>query len=60
MAADSRGNQDLLFAAAVNVADEVPGGSSSYRSAGERSEPALLACLRVALRGTDAAERAAA
>ena len=57
MVADSRRNQDLLFAAAVRVADVA--GKGGYQTT-ERSEPALLACLRVALRGLDAAERTAA
>ena len=57
MVADSRQNQDLLFAAAVRVADVAGKGGIQ---AAERSEPALLACLRVALRGLDAAERTAA
>ena len=57
MVADSRQNQDLLFAAAVRVADVA--GKGGYQTT-ERSEPALLACLRVALRGLDAAERTAA
>jgi hypothetical protein len=71
LVANHRDNQDLLFAAAVDIGandDSGGGGAGDGRgprgggssSGGGTTEPALLSALRVALRGVDAAEREAA
>jgi hypothetical protein len=62
--AGARENQDALFAAETTRAPEAPadGGALVTTTPSDElaAEPALLAALRVALRGPDAGERAAA
>ena len=57
LVADSRENQDALFGAEVAVAGR---RDAAGIAAADATEPALLATLRVALRGADRAERHAA
>ena len=57
LVAESKENQDVLFAAEVKVTSA---GDDNATQNPSTTEPALLATLRVALRGEDAAERVAA
>ena len=62
LVAESRPNQDVLFASAVQIANRGGDdtGAQNTTNSSVVTEPALLAALRVALRGEDAGERVAA
>ena len=62
LVSESRPNQDVLFASAVQIANRGGDdtGAQNTTNSSVVTEPALLAALRVALRGEDAGERVAA